>query len=417
MPDIPDDPTSALPVEGESATPSTTPAENAPGGNNPQSGGASTGEAPRFPRRRRRRHRRPHPDQITAEGDGPIEAPAAPGDTSMMADLSAPPPHRRRRHRRGPRRAAAAVPPPTDEGTPIFDAAPEVPPSLAQPGGDATDPISTEPHGDAPQPPIAEGSESKPDARPRRRRRRRRPAGPVEAAPVGDALPTETAPAAAGEPRASEHRRRFPRMGARARGEQQTARGAQTDAYVGARPRGPRPRRGPLEGRPDRMQRDANAAERGQAREPRGPRGTERGDRGSRDRRERGRGRSGESERRRGRGRDETKKQVEQRLYAHESVVDRGFEDVADEAADSEPRRVHWTIIKRMVADQNSGKAISAVYVLQRDDVDTEFPNLGAARAAVNKTIVHPEKLTLSKAEHAAAKGDGDGAERSRRQR
>jgi len=26
---------------------------------------------------------------------------------------------------------------------------------------------------------------------------------------------------------------------------------------------------------------------------------------------------------------------------------------------------------------------------------------------AVNKTIVHPEKLTMSKAEHAAAKGGG----------
>jgi hypothetical protein len=36
--------------------------------------------------------------------------------------------------------------------------------------------------------------------------------------------------------------------------------------------------------------------------------------------------------------------------------------------------------------------------------MDAEFPNLGAARAAVNKTIVHPEKLTMSKAEHAAAK-------------
>jgi len=40
----------------------------------------------------------------------------------------------------------------------------------------------------------------------------------------------------------------------------------------------------------------------------------------------------------------------------------------------------------------------------QRDGIDTEFPGLAAARAAANKTIVHPEKLTLSKAEHAAAK-------------
>ena len=182
---------------------------------------------------------------------------------------------------------------------------------------------------------------------------------------------------------------------------------------------GPRQFSGPLEGRPGRMSPSADAADRGQARGPGGPRGegAERRDRGSRDGRERGRGRPGESDQRRGRGRDETNKQVEQRLYAHESVVDRGFEDVTDEAADSEPRRVHWTIIKRMVADQQSGKPISAVYVLQRDGVDTEFPSLGTARAAANKTIIHPEKLTLSKAEHVAAKGDGGGAERNRRQR
>ncbi|HJU18043.1 MAG TPA: hypothetical protein VJ770_16440, partial [Stellaceae bacterium] len=95
----------------------------------------------------------------------------------------------------------------------------------------------------------------------------------------------------------------------------------------------------------------------------------------------------------------------ERKLYALESVVDRGFEDIEEE----ETRRVHWTILKRTVADQKSGKQMSAVYILQRDGVDQEFPNLGAARAAANKTIVHPEKLTLSKAEHAAARGGGGG--------
>ena len=88
-------------------------------------------------------------------------------------------------------------------------------------------------------------------------------------------------------------------------------------------------------------------------------------------------------------------------------MVDRGFEDVTEdsnEGGEGGTRRVHWTIIKRTVADQESGKPISATYVLKRDGVDTEFPGLGAARAAANKTIVHPEKLTLSKAEHAAAK-------------
>ena len=106
----------------------------------------------------------------------------------------------------------------------------------------------------------------------------------------------------------------------------------------------------------------------------------------------------------RGRGRDAAPRRVEQKLYALESMVDRGFEDVPDEAEDSGSRRVHWTIVKRTVADQKSGKAMSATYVLQREGGETEFPNLGAARAAANKTIVHPEKLTMSKAEHAAAK-------------
>jgi len=44
-------------------------------------------------------------------------------------------------------------------------------------------------------------------------------------------------------------------------------------------------------------------------------------------------------------------------------------------------------------------------YVLQREGADNEFPSLGAARSAVNKTIVHPEKLTRSKEEHAAERG------------
>jgi len=112
----------------------------------------------------------------------------------------------------------------------------------------------------------------------------------------------------------------------------------------------------------------------------------------------------GPRDRNRGRGRDAPQKRVEPKLYALEAVVDRGFEDITAEAEENGTRRVHWTIIKRTVADQKSGKPMSAVYVLQRDGTESEFPNLGAARTAVNKTIVHPEKLTLSKAEHAAAK-------------
>jgi hypothetical protein len=84
-------------------------------------------------------------------------------------------------------------------------------------------------------------------------------------------------------------------------------------------------------------------------------------------------------------------------------VVDRGFEDVEEEEG---TRRVHWTIVKRTTADQVSRKPVSSVYVVQRDGTDSEFPNLGTARGAVNKTIVHPEKLTRSKAEYAAEKNE-----------
>jgi hypothetical protein len=104
-----------------------------------------------------------------------------------------------------------------------------------------------------------------------------------------------------------------------------------------------------------------------------------------------------------GRGRDGPPRRVERQLYSVDAVVDRGFEDVEEEAG---TRRVHWTIVKRTTADQVSRKPVSAVYVVQRDGVDSEFPNLGGARNAVNKTIVHPEKLTRSKAEYTAEKNE-----------
>ena len=165
-------------------------------------------------------------------------------------------------------------------------------------------------------------------------------------------------------------------------------------------PRNRRPREaGPREGE----QRAAGSQERRPRntglRDPSG-RESDRRDQGARARGPRGRS---SRDRNQERGREAQQRRPEQKLYALEAVVDRGFEDVTDEA-DESVTRVHWTIIKRTVADQKSGKAMSAVYVLQREGADSEYPNLGAARAAVNKTIVHPEKLTLSKAEHAAAK-------------
>jgi hypothetical protein len=112
----------------------------------------------------------------------------------------------------------------------------------------------------------------------------------------------------------------------------------------------------------------------------------------------------GPNHRRHGRERGELRKKSEPKLYRLESIVDRGFEDVADPATEGATRRVDWVILKRTTADQRTARALSAVYVLRRDGSDTEFAHLSAARAAVNKTIAHPEKLTLSKADHAAAK-------------
>jgi hypothetical protein len=161
----------------------------------------------------------------------------------------------------------------------------------------------------------------------------------------------------------------------------------------------------------DEQQRDATSGEQGPPpageREPRPPRDREERRGGvARGSRQGERGRRDQDQRRRpGGGRDRERRderQSERKLYSTDSIVDRGFEDVEEETG---TRRVHWTIVKRTVADQISHKAMSATYVLQRDGIDTEFPSLGAARTAVAKTIVHPEKLTMSKAEHAAQKG------------
>ncbi|HXE16458.1 MAG TPA: hypothetical protein VN632_04465 [Stellaceae bacterium] len=108
---------------------------------------------------------------------------------------------------------------------------------------------------------------------------------------------------------------------------------------------------------------------------------------------------------RRERDRNDTRRKPEPKLYRLEAIVDRGFEDVPDPAAEGTTKRVEWSILKRTTADRNSARTVSAIYVLRRDGVDTEFPHLGEARTAVNKTINHPEKLTRSKSDHAAAKG------------
>jgi hypothetical protein len=385
-----DDPPSAPPavsVESEttSASGPSPAADTAPAG-----GDASSPESPdrelHRPRRRRRRRRRPprisSPEGMPA-GDGGQAAEGTPvaeaavaepsQATPTAADPLRPPRHRRRRRRRPQHEVVAQQTPLSSDG----EHAGETPPGSDAAGALPEAAAEQQQPANVPPPGNAAGEHR------RRRRRRRPPTGTGSSTPRvddGDATAPEAAVAATspGEattfrgPRVGRPRNRRPRQGVPRDGERRGP-GFGTRQETGAEPR------------------DAAGRQRGrrdQRADARGPR------------------RGGPQDRQRGRGRDAPLKRPEPRLYALESVVDRGFEDVTDETDESQTHRVHWTIIKRTVADQNSRKPMSAVYVLQREGAESEFPNLGAARAAVNKTIIHPEKLTLSKAEHAAAKSD-----------
>lgn len=362
----PDDQAEAHQSAHSPAAPSDAEAAPPPASEGVPAAGTSPDGAPRGPRRRRRRRRGP-PRQAPAdaprlgsalEAGGP--APAGEGENGEVqgGDDAARPILKLRNVPRGRRRLAH-------------------PPGLRSGAADAaqTGGASAEASAEAPAEGAvaAEGEASQQSERPpRRRRRRRRPRSET---------PTGTAEAASGE------------AGAAAPA---TDRPPRRDWFG----RNRRPRRegeAPQEGRGG-----ADGAAGQRERREAGPRnGAGRGPGG--ERRERGgdqRGRRGGPGDRRGRGAPERK--VERKLYSVDAVVDRGFEDVEQEG---ETRRVHWTIVKRTVADQVSRKPVSASYVLQRDGNDAEFPSLGAARDAVNKTIVHPEKLTASKSEIAALKG------------
>jgi len=371
MPHSPDDPPSAPTASVESKTPSATAEDTSTDVD--ASIPSSQGDQPRQPRRRRRRrHRRPSLmaglQDAPVTGESRTEEAAMVGDTGVgdtgagdtgadaHLDEQAPKPaRRRRRRRRGPARDAAASQLPPTGDAPID-------------GGDPLDSTAVAPGEGSPQQQPSPDIPGEPG--PRRRWRRRPPrttSGFIDPAGQGS-NGSERGPAS----RPGPPRYRRPRDAAARQGE----------------PRGHSPLH-PREGAAPAR----DATERDRDRRGRGS--------GTRDRRDRGPG-----GRPSGRGREAAKKKPEQKLYALESVVDRGFEDVTDDSDEGATRRIHWTIVKRTVADQKSGKPMSAVYVLQREDVEAEFPNLGAARVAVNKTIVHPEKLTLSKAEHVAAKGN-----------
>jgi hypothetical protein len=224
--------------------------------------------------------------------------------------------------------------------------------------------------------PTQPATENAPPKRRRRRRRRRRPEGVV--LPTATRDPTSVTP------------------------------GAAIQSSAATEPKEPQPR----QARRDRERRDRPSREdrsrdrenrREQSRDPRV--GEDRGA-GVRDIRRPWdkRGARGPKDRHHQRDRDVLRKKPEPKLYRLESIVDRGFEDVADPATEGATRRVDWTILKRTTADQHTTRASSVIYVLRRDGIDTEFAHLSAARAAVNKTITHPEKLTPSKADHAAGR-------------
>jgi hypothetical protein len=305
---------------------------------------------------------------LTADGRTEPEAPAAgPGQDVPQVAQTGDPPQRRRRRRRRRRRprpdlagASSAVAP--AEGS---DAQPQ-----------PVDPLTP---AEGLAPPAKQADATAPAAgsppRKRRRRRRRRPA------PEGSAMS-----AAAGEPTAA------------VSGDAVQSSAAATEWKEPRRGRGSRRGDGP-----DRRPREEQPRERDNRREQSsGPRAE--ADGGPRRKRDK-RGARASAGRPHHRDRDDARNKPAPKLNRLEAVVDRGFEDVPDAAAEGGTSRADWTILKRTIVDQRTTRAVSVVYVLRRQGVETEFAQLSAARGAVNKIITHPEKLTPSKSDHAAAKG------------
>ena len=389
MPHSSDDLPSAPPAE---STNSETPGATVPNAlpENVSDSSAPFGPAPQEgeQRRRRRRRRRPPPLPAAELAAGGSEAQAE--ETVSTSDIATPagaprsddgsvrPPFHRSRRRRRPPRQTSPRPAPA-EGS---DRAGE---DIA--AGDAAE--GAAPKGLAPQDLLsapAPDQRSSEHRRPRRRHRRPAPAGDGAGPRAGSEAGTSSEAVVEVTVR-SDSAPSLPRVP-----------GREGWGRMG-RPRNRRPR----DAGPRQEPRDAGSRQ--QRRTGDGePRATSRREPDRRERTSARRGVAGRNAKTRptGRGREAAPRKPEQKLYALESIVDRGFEDMTDEADENAARRVHWTIVKRTVADQKSGKPMSAVYVLQREGVEAQYPNLGAARAAVNKTIVHPEKLTVSKAEHAA---------------
>lgn len=327
------------------------------------------------------------------------------GDASHTLHLAGDPQRRRRRRRRrrhGPKPEGAAP----DAGTTS-----ETPSEAAPAAAEGDKPAVQQPPRRVRVEAIAAGGEFSLAAlpagdRPRRRRRRRRGARPEGAAPGGEAV----AAASGGDAQQQQQQRRErgPRRRGQRDGDRQRGEGGRDQRREGQGGEGRRDGQG-REG----QARDGQA--RGERREGQPREGQSRdGERRDRDRGPRRRkggkpfGKGGDRDRG---GRGDRRDKPAPKLYSFESIVDRGFEDVAapppaegEAPAEGGTRRVDWTIVKRTLADQRAAKTVSAQYILKRDGAETEFPNLGAARAAVNKTIVHPEKLTRAKADYPSTK-------------
>lgn len=325
------------------------------------------------------------------EGAAPSLAPA--GDQPQRR-------RRRRRRRKGPRPPGAPGQGPSAEArSPMpagdIQAAPSangaMPEAVAP--GEALAADGAALPGSAP---AGQPAGEHPPKRRRRRRRKPRPAG--AAAPGGEIAASPdgantngvspaagTAPHHAGD--APPGREQRPRGHGRGRRDFRSRENRPPQAGAAATPDGAAPSRAPRERDRDRP--------------AKGPRDRDARDRkpGDRDRRDGGKRSFGG-----GKGRDDFRRKPEPKLYSFESVVDRGFEEVADPANEGEMQRVAWTIVKRTLADQKAAKTVSAAYLLKRGEAVTEFANLAAARAAVNKTIVHPEKLTRAKADYGSSK-------------
>ena len=370
---------------------------------------------------------------VGAEAGEAVDMPeAAAGGAASQTGEGMPHPRRRRRRRRRPAQAATAPGAGTGSDAvageaPLGDG--EATPETAEAPGEAAGTETAVEHGG--EAPAEAGSQEgaaaeRPVLRLRNRRRRRRPPvlgllpGHSDPVPAGEGAPPAIAAIRAalapGQRSFSVPRRQ--RRHAPLSGEPVPAasgdaapRAAEAGAEPGGAPARPRRRRrrGPTDAAaPGQVAGAGEAAVQGEnsGRDRRrgGLRQGEAEGGGQRDRNQRDRG-----PRDRGRDRGDRggrgalpRRVVEQKLYSVDAIVDRGFEDIEEE--EGETRRVHWTIVKRTTADQISRKPVATVYVLQREGADTEFPTLGTARSAVNKTIVHPEKLTPSKAERAIAK-------------